>query len=290
MAKNSGGITARNTRQGYRAEYIVKYIFTAFGTAVDVSAENDLGLDLLCNLTSFDGLVIIYKSSFGIQVKCKGYLFKYKGKQATKWLSKLEFPILLVEVDKENSNIKVFSTWNLNRFLLGFHSDDENNYPDQVVFDTNDYGELKDPNLQTGEIPVGKPIVEFNYTDINDEDKCKLYHEVLTEWLEMDDNNYKLRRAGISRAYGFINWTTNAKPSNGVGFNIHYSYSPYHNNKINELLKYALAAQGLYYKHSSDGGKNEDFKKRFNELKLFVDKYIKGEMGDYEKGIFEADL
>ena len=38
----SGGVTARNTRQGFRSEYIVKYIFSAFGTAVDVSAENDL--------------------------------------------------------------------------------------------------------------------------------------------------------------------------------------------------------------------------------------------------------
>ncbi|MDP1614510.1 MAG: hypothetical protein Q8L68_01795 [Methylococcales bacterium] len=286
----SGGVTSRNTRQGFRSEYIVKYIFSAFGTAVDVSAENDLGIDLLCNLTTFEGKLITYKSTYGIQVKSKGTPFRYVGKQATTWLSKLEFPLLLVEVDKPNSKIKVFSTWNLNKYLLGFHTDNEVSFPDEIVFLTADDGKLNPPDCQTGSIPVGKPILDFEFGDIDDQKNCDLFYQVLSEWLDFDNENYKLRRAGISRTYGFVNWTTNQKLSDGAGWDLLYYYSPFHHKKINELLKHALIVQGLFCKESSNGGTIESFKNEFNDLQTYVDKHLKAEMDDFGKDIFTAAI
>jgi hypothetical protein len=59
----SGGITTRNYREGFRSEYIAHYVFSAFGTSVPVTVGNDIGIDLLCNLTDFDGTVITVKST-----------------------------------------------------------------------------------------------------------------------------------------------------------------------------------------------------------------------------------
>lgn len=288
--KTSGGSGSRYTRQGFRSEYIVKYIFSAFGTAVDVSAENDLGIDLFCNLVTFDNKLIIFKSTYGIQVKSKGKPFEYRGTQATKWLSTLEFPILLVEVDKANSLIKIFSTWNLNLYIIGLHTEDENQYPKKILFDTNDYGELPPPDCKNGTIPVGKPIIEFHYSEIGKEDRCSLFHEILTEWLDMDHTNYRLRRAGVSRVYGFPNWETNQKPSDLPDWTLKYVYSPFHNKKINKLLVHALTVTGNYNKESSNGGLIDSFKDNYNDLREYVMKYLWNDMEDYEKSVFNDPL
>jgi hypothetical protein len=287
----SGGVTSRNTRQGFRSEYIVKYIFSAFGTTVDVSVENDLGLDLLCNLTSFEDKLIVYKSSYGIQVKSKGKPFKYSSKQATKWLSKLEFPILLVEVDKAGSAIKVFSTWNINKYLLGFLNDNDEQYPEEILFITSNDDKLTAPDSQKGTIPVGKPILEFQYNDIDDPDKCAIFHKVLSEWLELDNENYKLRRAGVSRTFGFITWETN-KPLSEVNrvWDIWYSYSPFHTENGKRLLSKAVVSLALFNRDSFKGNNQECFRQDYNLLKEFASKYLTEHLEEFGKEIFKENL
>ena len=286
----SGGVTARNTRQGFRSEYIAKYIFSAFGTAVDVSSENDIGLDLLCSLTYDQGKLIVYKSSFGVQVKSGSKPFKYSGKKATTWLKKLEFPLILAKIDKKKSKIKIYSTWNLNRYTLGLSSDDESKYPDEIVFDTTMTKDLKEPDCAKGIIPVGNPILEFNFPDIDNSEKCSNFYNVLSEWLDMDNKNYALRRAGVSSAFGFTRWETNRKPSEFHVWYKPYFYSPHHTDKIMELLKETWPALGLYHKASSDNGKTEPFKSTFNDLLAFAKKYLFNKFGDFEKGIFDKEL
>ncbi len=269
MAK-SGGVTARNTRQGFRSEYIVRYILSAFGTAVEVSQGNDLGIDILCNLTSFDGLLITYRSSYGVQVKSHGYDFKYKGKQATKWLSKLEYPLLLASVDKENARIRIYSCWNLNRYLLMLNLDDENSFPDEIKFVPSEDDDLKEPTVD-GVIPVGKPILDFNYFDIEDEVSWERYYKVLDGWLEIDNKNYLLRRVGISCAFGYIKWEVNRALDESVRMWYKpYFYSPQHTNKIKDILVEALVPLGLYTKASSHGGQIQPFKDEFNDLKRYA--------------------
>lgn len=286
----SGGVTARNTRQGFRSEYIAKYIFSAFGTAVDVSSENDIGLDLLCNLTYDQNKLIVYKSSYGIQVKSKGKPFKYSGKQATTWLSKLEFPLILVEVDKPNSSLKVYSTWNLNRYILGLHSKNEESYPEHVTFDTAFSDTLVEPDCSKGIVPVGKPILEFEFKDIDDPVKCNNFYEVLSEWLELENRNYSLRRAGVSSTFGYINWETNRKPSEFHVWYKPYFYSPFHTEEIMKLITEIWPALGLYHKASSNNGANEPFRSTYNDLYEFAQKYLIDRFGGFEKDVFDKQL
>lgn len=286
----SGGVTARNTRQGFRSEYIAKYIFSAFGTAVDISSENDIGLDLLCNLTYDQNKLIVYKSSYGIQVKSEGTPFRYSGKQATTWLSKLEFPLVLVTVDKIKSRIKVYSTWNLNRYLLGLHSDNETSYPDVLTFDTSNTSSLNAPDYNKGIIPVGKPILDFKFMDIDDSETCSNLYAVLSEWLELENKNYAIRRAGVSMAFGYTNWETNKKPSEEGEWYKPYFYSPFHTEKIMNLLTEVWPVLGLYYKESSKHNADEAFRSTFNDLFVFAEKHLSKRFGDFEKGIFDKQL
>jgi hypothetical protein len=286
----SGGVTARNTRQGFRSEYIARYIFSAFGTAVEVSQGNDIGIDILCNLTSFDGRLITVKSSYGVQVKSTGSEFKYIGKQATTWLSKLEYPLLLASVDKSNARIKIYSAWNLNRFLLSLHSEDEHTFPGEICFITSNDEELAEPN-NNGIIPVGRPILDFEYSDIDDPRKFESYYKVLDEWLEIDNRNYLLRRAGISCAFGYTKWETNKSLNESLRvWYKPYFYSTFHATKIKKLLAEAFVSLGLYDKASSNGGQFENFKNEFNDLKLFSDKHLNAYMDDKGKEVFKDKL
>jgi len=286
----SGGVTARNTRQGFRSEYIAKYIFSAFGTAVEVTSENDIGLDLLCNLTYDQDKLIVYKSTYGIQVKSSGATFKYSGKLATSWLSKMEFPLLLVEIDKEQSTVKVYSTWNLNRFILGLHTDDESNYPEEVIFDTTSTDVLIEPDCSNGIVPVGRAILDFKFQDIDDSVTCNNLYSVLSEWLEIDDKNYAMRRDGVSMVYGYIKWETNIQPSKQSVWYKPYFFSSHHIENIMQLLSKIWPVLGLYHKIGSEKGTVEPFTSTYNDLLAFAKKHLHHKFDEYEKGIFDKEL
>ena len=287
----SGGLTLRNPRQGYRAEYIAEYIFSAFGTSIIATQGNDVGIDLLCNLTAFEGHYILVKSSYGVQVKSLGYPFEYFGAHATTWLRNLEFPLLLANVDKEKSNIKIYSAWNLNRYLLAFNSDDPDQYPERITFNPSDEDELKEPNIRTGEIPIGKPILDFNLQDVGIEENWRTFYNILDEWLTMDNKNYLLRRAGISCAFGYIKWYTNKSLEESLRkWYKPYFYSPYHTENAKHTIAEAYIVLGLYYKNSFEASKNPSFKVEFNNMRLYVQNHLISYMEDFGRKLFQNEI
>lgn len=290
MAK-SGGLAARYPREGFRSEYIAQYIFSAFGTSTIVTQGNDIGIDLLCNLVDFDGKVIIFKSSYGVQVKSSGAKFRFVGKQATKWLSLLEYPLLLVDVSKDNGQVKIYSTWNINRFLFSLHSDDEINFPDEIFFDTTEDDELRTPTPE-GLIPVGKPILDFNINEIGDPGARNYFLTIIDEWLSFDNQNYVLRRSGVSTAFGYTNWETNKslEHSHRVWYKP-YVYSPHHVVKIKNLLADCFVALGYYNRDNFTGSGNDVFKNEFNTLRNYAQNYLDKELLDkLANGLFENEL
>ena len=290
---NSGGITARNFREGFRSEYIANYIFTAFGTAVQVTQGNDMGIDLLCNLAEFVGTSIIFRSSYGVQIKSEGTEFAYSGTVATKWLSKLEYPLLLAEVSKRDAWIKIYSTWNINRFLLGLHSDNEAHFPEKIKFVTsNDDDKLKEPTSD-GIIPVGKPILHFNFYEMDNEEQRDNYRTILSEWLDFDNRNYMFRRAGVSFATGYTKWATNKSVKEIGGdreFYTPYYYSAFHKGKnktvlANAFIPIALFCKG-YYMESND----EIYKREFNAIREYSNTYLFEELDEFGKHLFKDEL
>ncbi len=287
----SGGITARNTREGLRSEYIAEYIFSAFGTCIQATPGNDLGIDLICNLTKFEGKLITFKSSYGVQVKSKGKLFKYSGKQATTWLSKMEFPLLLAEIDKRNSYIKMYSTWNLNNYILGFHGGSEHSFPDEVVFSTSDISILPMPDNKRGLIPVGKPILEFDIKELGNEISRESFWGILDEWLEFDNRNYLLRRAGISCSFGYIEWETNKKLSKSrVKWDKKYFYSNHHANENKKTIAEAFISLALFYKKWYEEKPQDNLKLEFNALREYATQFLKDDLGDFGLNLFKDSI
>lgn len=289
MAK-SGGVTARNTRQGFRSEYIARFIFSAFGPAVEVSQGNDIGLDLLCNLTEFNGHLIVYKSSYGVQVKSIGTKFIYQGKQATKWLSLLEYPLLLATIDKPGGRIQIYSTWCLNKYILSLNSDEENSFPECIEFATG-LDDFDSSDIAKGIIPVGKPILDFEYSEIDDAEKFEHFYKVLSEWLSFDNENYLIRRAGIPIVFGYTKWESNKGLDLSQRlWSKEVYYSPFHSNKTHALIAKALISIGLFNKENFYYNRMTAFRDDFNELKRFADRFLAGHLDDFGRGVFDKEI
>ncbi len=287
----SGGLLAYNFREGFRSEYLAEYVFSAFGPSLSISRENDYGLDLICNLAFQERQQMNIEMTYGVQVKSEGTDFKYRGRQAVDWLFSLEFPLLLAVVSKTESKIKIYSTWNLNLFLLSIEKGNENTYPEELFFLPTNDPKLKGPDKKTGLIPLGLPILEFNIMDIGDKEIKEKYQNILKEWLDFEVANYSLRRAGVSRVFGYIKWETNKSLKEGCRtWYRPYFYSPQHNEDSKRIISEAAIVMGLYLKNSYHLTSQQVFKDEFNELRNYISKYCASNMDDWSQDIFKDEI
>lgn len=287
----SGGIITYNLREGFRSEYLADYVFSAFGPSLQVAREDDYGIDMICNMAYQDGKLMRVEATYGVQIKSQDTAFKYLGKQAVDWLFSLEFPLFFAEVSKEASTVKIFSSWNINRFLLGLEKGKKDSYPAEITFVPDENDELTEPNVQTGLIPIGKPILDFNIMDLGDKDKRERFKKILNEWLEFEVKNYSLRRAGISCTFGYIKWETNK--SLDEGFRVWYRpyfYSPLHNENAKKLFTEAAIVVGLYLKNSFAGNQNTNFQAEFNQLQSYINLYCKEYLDEWGQNVFKESI
>lgn len=282
----SGGLLAYNFREGYRSEYLAHYIFSSFGPAIAVTREDDFGLDLICNIAKREGKVQLVKSSYGVQIKSTGTAFKFTKKEAIKWLFHLDFPLLLAEIDKANLIIKIFSTWSLNWFLLGIDSSNDSSWPSEISLMPSSTDAFGDPNLTTGEIPIGKPILEFSVNDLTDDTKKEYFQNVLEEWIELDKKNYFVRKAGIATFFGYTKYETNKRLSEqSLVWYRQYNYSDHYYKKSKEMLCDALSVIALYCQNNG-----ESFKSEYNILKQYIENHCGAESNEFTKSIFKINF
>lgn len=290
----SGGLITYNLREGFRSEYIARFVFSAFGPANPYPQEDDFGLDLICNLAEIDGRIMKIKSAYGVQVKSEGTQFEFKGKDAFRWLNSLEFPMFLADVSKRNFSIKIYTTWNLNRLLPSIDFSNPDAIPDEIHFMPDSEDQLEGPEISTGKIPIGKPILEFGIDELRDKSARDRYWKILKEWIELDYDNYRFRKAGITSQFGYLTWSTNkSKDEEMRTWHKNFHYSPAIHEGIMRLLSEAFIIEGLYCKGSYESTKNESFKERFNSAKDYVDKYLSEHMSDFEefgKNVFDNKL
>lgn len=286
----SGGVLPYGFREGFRSEYLADYIFSAFGPSLGVKRENDYGIDLICNLAILEGTYMKVGSTYGVQVKSEGSEFKFIGKEAIKWLNSLEFPLFLAEISKKESKVKIYSTWNINRFLLSIANINENFYPEELCFQPSEEEILSDPNIEKGIIPLGSPILEFNIMDLGEKDIRLKYQKIFKEWLDIDVENYSLRRAGVSRVFGYIKWETNKSLDDAYRTWIRpYFFSPNHHENAKKILLEAAIVEGLYLKRSFESSGIVEFKNDFNNLRQYINA-AKWNLDDWGKDLFSSEL
>jgi hypothetical protein len=292
---NSGGIITYNLREGYRSESLAHFVFSAFGPCIPINREDDYGIDLLCNLADKESKMLIVKSAYGVQVKSKGKNFEFKGEQIIDWLLNLEFPLLLAVVTKETSLIEIYSTWNINRLLLQLNQADRTTYPSEINFIPDNSENLKDPSINNkiGNVPIGKPILSFSISEIGDNSRRLEFWAILNEWIEMDSNNYRIRRAGFSSSFGYYQWTTNQslKSSTRIWFkNFFWNHNHYLSVKQNIAEAAIISANFLKSTYESDKVTYSNCKEEFNSLRQYIWAHCRTEIENFGKDLFEKDL
>lgn len=205
----SGGYIANNFRQGFRAEYLAKFIISAFGPCERISQENDYGIDLIASLMKKEGKAGLVSSTYGVQVKTGDANFVYAGNQLFDWIKAFNIPLLMCRVIREEGRILLYSAWPLHHVVLSGNATKIN----QIEFIEGFGGENKIiiPTIKDDKATVwmGKPIIDISVNELSDTDHVAEIIETLAEWVDIDAGNYYRRMANIPIVFGYITWETN---------------------------------------------------------------------------------
>ncbi len=220
----SGGYITNNFRQGYRAEYLAKYIISQFGPCDRINQENDYGIDLIATIMKKVGTGGVVSLIYGIQVKSGNAQFHYSGEQLIDWIKAYNIPIIMCRANRDSGSVQLYSTWPLHHLVLkhGGASIQEMDFIE-------DYGksdELKMPEVNDKKVIVwlGKPIIDVSTMEIMQADNVNEIVKTLAEWVNFDADNYFRRKAGIPIVFGYLTWETNKS----LDTSQRKYYKPYH--------------------------------------------------------------
>jgi len=235
---SSGGYIANNLRQGYRAEYLAKYIISEFGPCERINPENDYGLDLMATIMKKSGSGGLVSLMYGIQVKSGDVRFHYSGDGLVDWIRTYNIPILMCRANRATGRIKLYSTWTLNHLILdaGFEKIKEIDFIE-------DYGEkdsLRMPQIRdkAATVWVGPPIIDISGSELNQTSLVEEIAELLTEWIGFDARNYFRRKSDIPILFGYLNWDTNKfLKSSRRGYYVPHFFSEQHTKNAMTLIQ-----------------------------------------------------
>ena len=144
----STGTRHPDFRQGDRSEYLAVYILSALGLVTQVPRQEDIGFDLVCNLSERNQYadLLSFRYHYAVSVKSaskpKAVLAPPKSMESDKnysghfdWLFNLELPLMLAVVNKNKQTLSLYSTlpawflYYLNRNEIGIIELPENAKP-----------------------------------------------------------------------------------------------------------------------------------------------------------------
>jgi hypothetical protein len=117
----STGVRLYSFREGDRSEYLAVYILSALGLVMQVPRQEDIGFDLICNLSESETGLMSFRHHYALSVKSvsepRAVLAPPKSKESDasydehyKWLFNRELALMLGVVDKEKQNLSLYST------------------------------------------------------------------------------------------------------------------------------------------------------------------------------------
>jgi hypothetical protein len=262
---SSGGYIANNFRQGFRAEYLAKYIISEFGPCERVNPENDYGLDLIATLMERVGTAGFVSSMYGIQVKSGTAQFHYSGEQLIDWIKAYNIPIFMCRANRTDGRIKLYSTWTLHHLIL-----DESSAAIREIDFVEDYGDdqaLRMPQIADTNATVwlGPPIIDVSVAELGQRDHVDEIRKTLVEWVGVDARNYFRRNADIPVIFGYTTWTTNKSLDTSVrNFYGPHFYSASHTYNAMKLIQECATVIALNQGKDSQIAKDlADIIKRF---------------------------
>jgi len=198
------GTTAANFHEGSRSEPLAEYIFRAFGTSYSVPRQEDTGLDLHCTLCDKIGHRLHVRNYYNIQIKSQKEKWSFCEPSEIEWLVSHHYPLFYCYIDKKSSTLELFQTLLLSQCYmkpsirsLTLISDDIDN-PFQLREKENNYL-----------IYMGKPILKFRSTEIENKDNLDNYKKVLESWIRLDQSNINYKLIGFRLFNVPISYKTN---------------------------------------------------------------------------------
>lgn len=238
------GVRLHNPRQGDRSEYLAVYMLSALGLVTQVPRQEDIGIDLICNLAEQESGIVSFRSHFAVSVKSAStpravFLPADSKKDDPKytdhfsWLFHLELPLMLAVVDKEKQELALYSTlpaWFLFHERLGdcgvielvprTHNDGSN----PGVGRPKDCGaEAKAGGRKRFEVDLGFPITVLTVKELEDKDQLKLKKASLRRAIDLGADSARFAQMGtpyfwwfnVTIPGGYIAGKTNPDGYNG---------------------------------------------------------------------------
>lgn len=232
--------------EGDRSEYLFTFFLSSIAAVIPVPRPEDYGLDFLCALTRKEGPSLYVEKEFAVQVKSSSeeYL-SYGGfdkkrqwkKWELKWLFQQSHPFFIASVDRDTWNVKMYATcrkwfiqWMIgNPFEIRFTFEElpetgQYRFPNQQIEKTTeDMG-----NATSYTIPLGKPIIEIDYSRLVESDFREKLYACIDRWIEAERKNIQNYMLRVPLSFEFIQWDTNQVPEgNMVTMGPNNNFRPY---------------------------------------------------------------
>ena len=248
------GVRLHNRREGDRSEYLAVYLLSRLGLVTQVPRQEDIGFDLICNVADQETELLSFNYHYTVSLKSDEKPVEFFPAKSKKddaaytshydWLFRLELPLFLGVVDKENQKIALYSTlaaW----FVFHEIPDAEIGVIELVPYcgqeETRSVGRPVDhgPDERAAgrrrfTVDLGFPITVLNAADLVNNELLAKKKESLRRAIELGGHNSQLARAGtpyhwwfnLTRKDGFVAGQTNPDGCNG---GVAWEVSPFKN-------------------------------------------------------------
>ncbi|PJZ70811.1 hypothetical protein CH373_18500 [Leptospira perolatii] len=187
------GSIAPNFHEGSRSEYLATYIFSAFGSAIQVPHQEDYGIDLFCNIASRVGNRAFMQDGYYIQVKSVKEEFAFSDSDSINWIYSLRNPLFFCFIDKKSHQIEIFQTYRLNHYYSRKKIESIKFVPDLSP----NYRDVEPLGSSNFTIQMDKPILRFNIQEMIEDDWYKNAFKVIQSWVRFSQKAIDERQIGF---------------------------------------------------------------------------------------------
>jgi hypothetical protein len=218
------GVRLHNPRQGDRSEYLAVYMLSALGLVTQVPRQEDIGIDLICNLAEQESGIVGFRHHFAVSVKSAStpraiFVPADSKKDDPKytdhfnWLFHLELPLMLAVVDKEKQELALYSTlpaWFLFHERLGDCGVIELVPRTQVNGSNPGVDRPKDCGAEAAaagrrrfEVDLGFPITVLTVQELGDKELLKRKKDSLRRAIELGAESARFAQMGTPYFWWF---------------------------------------------------------------------------------------
>lgn len=196
MPPRATGSISPNLHEGSRSEYLAQYIFSMFGTSVQVPRQEDFGVDLYCTLFSERAGQRVWPDAYySVQVKSDESPVIFPRRESVEWIVEYPAPLLHCIVRKRDGLIRIYQTF------ARFGAAVAQTLPDrlELVPEGRPAGSTGPDGFDeaTGTYTLGVPILSFKVEELLEDTQFEKIRSLLRFWVLKDLENVRRYQMGM---------------------------------------------------------------------------------------------